>query len=364
MGSCGSPGLHRCMGQVVSRLTPTESTPSLTPLTRSLDDPNEHLNWLLTCWAWSLTPRPTDLQIQADYGWQFPGWFAEPPAESASRTLIHVQESEVRPASWSLLKKLATKVTEHWNMPPVFPPYFVAPALLMGVAKGRWGADSAWWSDLMTSKKVENDFLTRIQPEGKAACLRLWPSLLQHEVDTRNEYVSYLNCVTSPTRQWILRSLSLAEILHNLTDETLSYLRSNAVTLPPPVRSMLLAQLSDDAPEAYELLKLCEELDCFDLMRWLQGGTQKIAGERVWRRPAEEIACLLMKINEIPADAIETIFGQCPDQHIEVALKALEDNPELLTPEFRRYWVSQRMANARQYAQRLIAIIQPKGSTS
>jgi len=215
----------------------------------------------------------------------------------------------------------------------------------MGVAKGRWGADSAWWSDLMTSKKVENDFLTRIQPEGKAACLRLWPSLLQHEVDTRNEYVSYLNCVTSPTRQWILRSLSLAEILHNLTDETLSYLRSNAVTLPPPVRSMLLAQLSDDAPEAYELLKLCEELDCFDLMRWLQGGTQKIAGERVWRRPAEEIACLLMKINEIPADAIETIFGQCPDQHIEVALKALEDNPELLTPEFRRYWVSQRMAN-------------------
>ena len=352
--------LHHCMRQVLSRLTSTETTPNFTPLTRSLDAPEEQLNWLLTCWAWSLTPRPADLQISAQDGWQFPGWFVEPPTESASRALILVQENEVRPASWSLLMKLGRKLTERWKSPPAFPPYFLAPALLEGVAKGRWNADSTWWSDLRTSKKVENDFLTRVQPEGKAVCLRLWPSLLQHEVDSRNEYVSYLNCVTSPTRQWILRSLNPAEILCNLTDETLSYLRRNAVTIPPSIRSMLLDQLSDDAPEAYELLKVCEELDCFDLMRWLKGSTQEIAAERVWRRPSEEIACLLRNISEITEDAVEAIFRYCPDQHIEVALEALEGASELLAPSFRRYWVSRQMACSRQFAQRLIAIIQPQ----
>lgn len=127
---------------------------------------------------------------------------------------------------------------------------------------------------------------------------------------------------------------------------------------------MLLDQLSDDAPEAYELLKLCEDLDCFDLIRWLQGSTLDIAAERVWRRPTEEIACLFMNIHLISVEAVEAVFRQCPDQHPEVVLEALERNPEILAPELRRYWVSERMAYARQYAQRLIAIIQPKGDAS
>jgi hypothetical protein len=147
-----------------------------------------------------------------------------------------------------------------------------------------------------------------------------------------------------------------------LTDETLSYLRRNAVTLPPSVRSMMLTQLSDDAPDAYELLKHCEELDCFGLIRWLQGSTQEIAAERVWRLPPEEIACLLRNVSNIPEDAVEAVFRYCPDQHIEVALEALEGAPELLAPSFRRNWVRQRMAYARQYSPRLIAIIQPKST--
>ena len=224
---------------------------------------------------------------------------------------------------------------------------------------GRWTANPSWWEFVWINNNTENYFLSLVRSEGKNACLNLWPSFLSFEQSTQGTQGRHWGCLTSSTRQWILGTLSPSEVLAKLGDESLRYLRFNAATLPPAVRIALLDQLPDDAPEAYELLPMCEGLDSFALVRWLHGSTQHIAAERIWARPTDEISSLLGGIAGMSAEKVEALLTQCPDQQTEVALETMERNPGLVSQEYCKRWARQRMANARHCAQRLIALIQP-----
>ena len=104
---------------------------------------------------------------------------------------------------------------------------------------------------------------------------------------------------------------------------------------------------------------MCEGIDSLALIRWLHGNTQRIAAERIWARPTDEISSLLGGIAGMSAEKVEALLTQCPDQQTEVALETMERNPGLVSQEYCKRWARQRMANARHCAQRLIALIQP-----
>jgi len=352
----------QCFQQVLSRLVRSGSLPRLDPWTRKLVSPNDDVSWLATCWAWSLTVRPEGLQISEEYAWQFPGWFDETPRTDAWMFNIGRADLDTSHPSWKLLKKLGVQLTQRWKYPPENPPSLLMPALLAGAAMGRWTADPLWWEFVWINDKTESYFLSLVQPEGKNACLNLWPSFLSVEQSRQRALTEHLDCLASSTRQWILGTLSPSEVLSDLGDESLRYLRFNAATLPPAVRIALLDQLPEDAPEAYNLLQLCAGLDSFALVRWLHGSTQHIASERIWARPTDEISRLLGDLAGMSPETVEALLKECPDQHTEIALEAMERNPGLLSLEYCRQWARQRMANARHCAQRLIALIQPTGA--
>lgn len=354
--------MRNCLQQVLCRLVRSPSLPRLDPWTRKLVSLNDIVSWLATCWAWSLTIPTKGIQISTEEAWQFPGWLREPPSTDGRRFSISELDLDTSHPSWRLLKKLCLQLTQRWERPPKSPPNFLMPALLAGAAMGRWTADPAWWEFVWINEKMERYFLSMIKPEGKKACINLWPSFLSFEQSRQRASVEHMGCLTSSTRQWILGTLNPSETLASLTKESIQYLLEHPATLPPALRIALLDQLPDDASEAYNLLKLCEGLDCDALVRWLQGATQHVAAERIWERPKDEVSPLLGRLARTHPEKLEALLNGCPEQHTEVALEAMERNPSLLSQEYCSQWIFPRLGNAKHLAQRMFKLIQPTGS--
>lgn len=210
----------------------------------------------------------------------------------------------------------------------------------------------------MNDQQVENDFLCALEQEGVNAAIRLWPSFLYQEISaSAGDPVQHLRCIVSASRIWILGRLNAEETLANLDERSLRYLRHNPSSLPPATRKALLDQLPDDAPEAPELLALCDELDGDELTRWLGAGTGPIAAERLWARPSAEILDVIKRLAGVDEEKTAALMDHCPDSQIEIALEALEQNPGVLSSERLRRWVRHHLANARHHATRLTAFI-------
>lgn len=363
-GAVATDSMHRCFAQVLSRLDRTDSFPVCYPLTRSRDSEDDQLAWLVTCWAFSLSDPPSEIELDLEDAWQFPGWFKEPPDKPSWVVAAQVGEYDALKWSWRSLIQLGKRISEHWQTPPTDPPEFLEPALLSVAAMGRWPAQPSWWRSVMNNKELENAFLSGLKGNERDVAAQLWPSFLRYETGFSGTDIinmaPHLHCVCSASRIWILRRLNPDDVLASLDDTSLCYLRRNPSSLPPAVRRALLDQIPHDAPEAYELLTRCDDLDGDELTRWLGGKTFIVATERIWALPADEIRRVIDRLAEEDEAKAAVLLDLCPDHQIGIALEALHQTPGILSSEHLRQWAQRRLANARHHTTSLIALIRPE----
>lgn len=360
-GAHCTDSMSRCFAKALSRLENTDSFPARFPLTRSRDSEDDQLAWLVACWAYSLTPRPPEIQLTPDDAWLFPGWFEDSPDRSGWLVAVQIGEYDGLKFSWRSLNKLGLRLCNHWKTPPADPPEFMEPLLLLAAARGRWSANPVWWRSVMNNGETENAFLVELKQGGHDAARRLWPSFLHYEKSCAGtdilEISQYLNCVCSASRIWILGRLSPEEVLASLEDKSLLYIRRNPSSFPPAVRRALLDQTPRNAPEAITLLTLCDDLDGDELADWLGGVADSVAAERIWARPHGEILRVINRLSVSDKEKGAFLMSRCPDNQIELAVDALQKNPGLLSLENRRQWVRDRLANSGPHAPLLVKIM-------
>lgn len=365
-GTPSTDSMRRCFARVLSRLDRIDTLTARFPLTRSRDSKDDQLAWLVTCWAFSLSDPPSEIELDRDDAWQFPGWFEEPPSTPSWVFTINVGEYDVIKLSWRSLIKLGKRIRDHWETPPADPPEFLVPLLLSAAAMGRWPAQPTWWRSVMSNREMENTLLVALKGNGRDAASRLWPSYLRYEtsfsVTDMVEMAQFLKCVCSASRVWILGRLTPDDVMASLDAESLRYLRNNPSSLPPSVRRALLNQLPNNSPGALSLLSCCDDLDGDELTRWLGGDTVLIAAERIWALPADEILRVIDRLAGEDEENMAMLLNNCPDSQIEIALGALHKNPKLLSRERLRQWVQLRLPNSRHYATSLISLTPTESS--
>lgn len=332
------------------------------PWSRSLTAERERHEWLATCWAWSLTPKPGTPEL-ADYaGWLFMGWSAALPETPFWLPQLSLEEHrDTYPSSWDRLLQAADRVVSQRDAPLPSAPPFLHGSLLGASAGGAWPAEPDWWEGVLGYEWAEDRLLKMLERHGSAA-VRLWPSFIRYEA-SRTEHSDRITARFSRMRSWILKRLTADEALSALGSEELDYLIQELFSLPPPVRSALFARLPLEALEsnfkrAQIFFKLCSPDAVADLARWLETSVGFIAAEKMWEQNSRETLKWIRTNAELKKDSAKMLILNIPQEHAAMGAEALIENRSLLSLEERRGWVKSRLHAAGASADKILAVLQ------
>lgn len=357
------PVLTQLAERVVSKLDFTLAEYSWPePWSRPIQLSEQQLAWLSACWAWSLLQEAAPKERPTN--WLFPGWCDEPLPEPPHwlSDLWPEEDCEQLSASWQYFFKVADEWVKNWDQPIDNPPRLLKMALLGCAAHGAWAADSAWWKDLIGHKNewTTEAVMAQLKAADQSAAVRLWPSYLAFEKSFDGGAPS--GVLLSPVRFWLLRQLSPAEGLADLTFDDLNYLSSCPESLPPAFRAPLLRarcqrirfkSFGDTAPFIARfgpsVLPVLPELLTHD---WLGSA----AAEWLWAWDDAEAERLLCD-DTVDRMARHHLLDACPANKVAMAAALLLEKTTFFSVLDYVSWAKGHLPTACKHAEVLVKII-------
>lgn len=353
--------------RVISKLDLTAVKYALpAPWSRPTQQPEQILEWLATCWAWSLLQGvEPNKQFES---WLFPSTSESLPEPPCWLTDLWPTKGTKQPSiSWQYLFTVAEELMKNWNQPPSNAPRILKIALLNRAAHGQWAAEPDWWAILNghEAKWAEEILLERLPTAGHSAAIKLWPSYLKYEMGFGGK-ISYYAQLTS-VRRWLLKQLSPESVLTNLTPEELIHLSSCPWTLPPAYRAPLLLarcqhisfeSIADTTPFIARFgPSALPALPKLLTHHWLGSA----AAEWLWAWDAAEAECILR--NDDGKDIVHHhLTYACPINKTATVATLMLERPDCFGAVHRSSWARARLPTAGKDAETLVKIIQQYSS--
>lgn len=328
------------------------------PLSRPMDSQDEKLEWISSCWSWSLLPNPNGDFLNT---WLFPGWCKSlPKTPFWLKNLWPDEEIKQISTAWSNLFKVVDEWVKDLEDPLPEAPCLLRIAFLAKAARGGWPADPAWHQDIISTRWAEDILLIRLKEAGKNAAALLWKPYLEFEqlapADKRF-LITY-----SRVRIWLLERLDPDNALNCISEEARCYLASIPETLPPAFRNPLLQSLADNpfvsSVDPHAFFKHFGPSALPALKSYLDHiGMSWAAAECMWRWSPKDTERLLRHRESISTEARAVLLETCPASYIATAIDILTAEPTLLATSERLSWVKKYLTSAGCETERLVEIM-------
>lgn len=357
----------------------------LYPWSRPISTPDEQLEWLTACWAWSLLPPP-DIDILPG-NWMFPGWATTKLANVPNwLEPLSGQAWERYPVQMDAFLRVVMQVLEGQDNPVAFGNQSVVSniALLASASPDKQPASQYWWAGVLGTSPTEQALLRLVEscdaPTKRAKALAWWPSLVKAKREEGRFSRGWggfgqLSARLTPPRasfviDWVLTHAANnpARAIKALDDEDVVFLTMNPESLPVQLRKELLRGLrqrnllgrlqsweepgflSKFGPEP----KLADELEAYLDVSSALGLN---AAQCLWNWDPCSAERLLAQMPPLERTALRHLILCSPDSAIPKVIDFLRKDRELLQDDERLGWVYSRLSNARQYAQDLMQLV-------
>lgn len=336
------------------------------PWARPVDMPDQQLEWISVCWAWSLLPAP---QILTEANWLFPGWgeVADVQVPEWLASLWPEKEAEQLPMHWQRFFHVADEWVNDLDHPLLDVPRLLQIAHLGKAAAGGWSADVAWWQGLWSNESgvplrwIDQTLIAKFQPfAAEDAAKHVWPSYAQWERLLQDKWgFKYLR----PVRRWLLEKLPADWALDQLDEAGHCYFASCPQTLPQQWRGPLLLSVKERwntvtaNPEQFLMSygpsiadELPEVIKSESALAWA-------AADLIWTWNAAEALELLKQPERLGASAWRLVCQNCPIESLSLALDVLRQYPDLLDADERVAWAKCRLPDSGALASKLLTLI-------
>ncbi|MES2280105.1 MAG: hypothetical protein V4542_01695 [Pseudomonadota bacterium] len=331
-------------------------------VTRGVDDENS-LGWEGALWAWSLTPKPRDLQIPEAWAHDFPGWLStvwEPGglAEHPGRIFPQL----VSPPRWKRLIRVAMAVLQRLKRPPAIQDQnivFFSPLLLAASASGKWSADVRWWKSTITNAWADRFLTDKLEAtKEKAGAIALWRSLLEFTGQPHDLIVDF-QTARSGCWEWLINTMSPAEAMDELNPDQLRAVLNMPSMQPPEFRRHLLATIDLSYWHSVaDLMGLCQEEDSSLLVRWLNTPANYHAARILWSVSPNTALQVLRSNEALDGDALFFLVDFAPDEKTAEVARFLLEQPGVIEASSRQVWARDRLTTVRGHAPLLLQVLQ------
>lgn len=346
---------------VLSRIDVHEFSPS--PWTRS-DQEEDPIEWITTCWAWSLWTSKPALEIPPLWEWWLPGW--APDLGAAVMPFMwptELPDGPRLPDRWRRLMTLAARMAGRLTEAPEAAPYVLKPMLVIEGARERWPIDPSWLGSIIggtnqeRSDLAEDLVLDALKQIGPASAVVLLPALMAYLLADPADRTRPVLFQRSRIRTWVLQNVSLTQAKTCLTAPQLEALWWHPHTLPPHLR---IGMLDDPDTLAWDALRTRidavrtlgpEHTDT--LLRLLPTTSLgDFAAERLWA-VSPETAQQQLEAASLGRDALamRALIVNAPMGRMGVVAQAILSHPEVLSEPERREWARQRLPVAGPYVE-------------
>jgi len=352
------------------------------PLSRPPMRREEGVDWIATCWAWSLATAP----IEGWTGhWLFPGWSSGPPLGMMDRLSNSRDDLISPPGGWdnhpeemSRLFKVAARWLGTLSTMPDFDsrlPIVFRMALLAHAAAGKWEAESWWWFGVLTERGPENALRDWLHVNKHISELdmarRWWPSLVA-QVDTRLERRDRFQVWGSEEHDHLVPSSLYGEVCQRLdsnADEAIELLGpeqrkllcDHPQILTPALKCALLKQTTANDADipSYDRTRFLSRfgVDVADELAGLTSHPQ-IGASAAWHlwewRP--NLARLMLRSASTGDLSLANLIRSCGFDALDLAIDRLRRTPSLLSPQERDLWIRSWLPKSRPHADALLAL--------
>lgn len=361
------------------------------PWSRPLNSKSEEIEWVSSCWAWSLLPLPKG--ISAPNTWLFPGWSDQLPdhlpewlVPRASfkwdGSLDHIDYAQNRNfiavvEQWLCIRNGVSKAKTLGHLP-----MFLKIGLLRQAAIGAWKVETEWWYGVIETPWAEAAVLWDLKStynDGlKTTAMNWWPSLVayiqyrcEHEIDG----VTYCNQLASKTAsefskvfQWVMEQLKAdcSKAFEQLSEKTLGFLGGTPQLLNKSFKLELLKSLAQRLPSSDWMLPWQASgyfrnfgadavggIDAF--LHDEQLGEQ--AALNLWSWAPDRAKNLLCYDETIAIKAKQNLIKKCPPDSVAAAIESLQRDKNILNSGELKSWVQLHLPNARNHVADLLGLI-------
>lgn len=317
----------------------SDNSPELPqPWSRETREEAAQLEWIATCWAWSLLTRPEGLPARLQNSWLFPGWAIDlDNAEDWGLAEMLIDDkANHADASIQRILKLAEALVDRLEQPPATPPAPLLPFLIAVGAKGRWPIKPDWWNGTLDRDWKEKCLIRLVDGIPQDLLPRLLGSLIDHvAIALQKNEASYMNFLLSPLRRAILRNLPTGTLETDFTKEQIRILLTTPEALPPGLRSEALALLhlspTHNARMISKLINLIREEDTPALVPWLETDHWKVAAQRLWQLTPHLAKSIVSNTRKDEPLRVRALLLTCPDLSYSIPL--IRDNIGLFSQD-------------------------------
>jgi len=358
----------------------------LYPWSRPISTLSEQLEWVTACWAWSLLPPP-ELDIPPA-NWMFPGWETNQMANVPRWLEDLISKTwERHPQQRDALLRVAVKLLDRQDNPTIFGINSIVfrIALLASALPDKRLASKEWWAGVLGISATEQALLRLVEPRDvsakKATAIAWWPSLVKakrEEGRLKQNWGGFEKLGLTPPRpsfviDWVLTHLSTnpTQAIEELDDEDISFLATSPESLPASLKKELLRKIRTskllDSLERWEkplfLSKFGPEPKLVDELKLyldLPCALGLNAAQCLWSLDSRSVERLLAQKPPLERAALRNLILCSPDSAIPKIIGFLREDRGLLHDDERSSWVYSRLPNARQHAQDLMQLVNPR----
>ncbi|MCC2638231.1 MAG: hypothetical protein K0Q68_1950 [Moraxellaceae bacterium] len=343
------------------------------PWSRDIREKDAQIEWIATCWEWSLSPRPENLPARFQSSWLFPGWANDldeaddwESIESLVEKKRDVMEAILKPRLQPNLQPIlqrAEALTGILAKPPTFPPAPLKPFLIIAGAKGRWHIEPEWWKAVFDSDWIENLVSDKVNQIAEERIPALLGAMLDYVAATytKSRDIS-THFMLSPLRTAILRRLPPESLAHAFSKEQLQILLSLPEALPPALRGQaleLMLSSNNYADADFEkLIFLTEEGDAQRLLRCLDTAYWKAAAQRIWQLMPHQAKFTLSNASNENPTTIHALLITCPD--LSYSLPLICEHRNIFQNKELQAWARERLPSAGLHSQELMRLLIPR----
>ena len=335
---------------------------ALKPLSHLSSGLADNLDWLSSCWVWSLAvPTPDAVWF---IPWMFPGWSEVlsadprgylPCAPDAGK----LDDRSIEP-EWLRMFEVAGLWVRTLGSPPALAPEFTWPHLLLGAALGRWPAQPNWWRQALECAWA-SEILMSEYPVGNLPGAGILISSLINFVDAEQSFSLSMQFSLWPILHWLLSNLSDIDSEEIMTGHCQRFFLRNPEVLPPRLRKLLLtASAIRGSHNPYHSRKLLSLIDDPDTLLELVGGMPE-AARYLWAIAPQRAIDFLLTPKEISMSlpACKLLVEQCPAEHVTsvIAHFRLRSDVDL---GFLRHWVLLQLQKAEAPTVELLKLLKSR----
>lgn len=354
-------GLQRISSAVLNNLIFYHEYGIPGPWSRPITDRSSLMNWLATCWAWSLTPQPEGISSDIQDSWLLPGWASDLDNAAFKEAVDKVlpDEKYASASNSQPLLQRAQDLVDSLKEPIVNSPVMLKPFLIAAAAKNRWSFFQEWWDQTRSAKWAEDILVKSIDELSPILLPNLLISFSRTFIENKkNDKYSISYLLISKIRISILKRLP-AESIESLPDDIYQIFLSFPESLPLPLRRKLLKDLClypiDIQFYSKKLIHLGTADDLSILVDLLETKHWRTAGLQIWKLTPHQAESIINGQSMGSDNVLRGLLMTCPDPKISAPLiskfRSVFEKSEL------ENWVREHLPNAGLKSQEILNVL-------